>query len=112
MNKFGGRKVVVTVICLIVGGALVLIKGDVPNNYLVLLQTILSAFILGNTAEHFAGKKAAAPAPVDNSETNKKLDDIATLLVQVGHGTQFTNDVLKTLAEVGYAKQNSNVPKE
>ncbi len=110
MNKFGGRKVVVTVICLIVGGILALIKGDVPTNYLVLLQTIISAFILGNTAEHFAGKKAAPS--VDNSETNKKLDDIATLLVQVGHGTQFTNDVLKTLAEVGYAKQNSNVPKE
>lgn len=52
IDKIGGRKVVVSVIAIVVGIGLVLIKGDIPSNMLVLIMSVVGAFVGGNAIEH------------------------------------------------------------
>lgn len=49
----GLRKIITAFILLLVGLGIVIYKGDIPPNFLTLLQTIFGAFVVGNAFEHY-----------------------------------------------------------
>jgi hypothetical protein len=63
IDSIGGRKVLAVIIMLVLGVGAVLLKDDVPPNFLNLLQFLFGAFVVGNAVEHASNasiEKAAA----------------------------------------------------
>ncbi len=102
IDKLGGRKVVATVLALAAGGIAVAFKGDVPANYLALLQTALGAFVGGNIAEHWSKNLQAA-----KGGGSKKGDSGAqpgTILIDPGPAVAAIDKKLGTLEEKATAQ--------
>lgn len=86
INKIGGRKMLAVGLALLAGGAAVYFRGDVPVNFLALLQTILGAFVGGNIAEHWAKKLPAGQPTVDTKQLEQRMAALqeATAVVTAG----------------------------
>lgn len=68
LEKLGGRKAIFAIVGIVVGAITVALNGDVPANYLNLLQFIIGAFIGGNVLSKAAlavtvAKASKADAP-------------------------------------------------
>lgn len=106
IDKLGGRKMLATTLALAAGGITVAAIGDVPANYLALLQTALGAFVGGNIAEHWSKNLKAAKAedtPIIFSTqavqeqvatVEAKVDTQTELLMAVGQSVQAVNEIL------------------
>lgn len=92
MEKLKSTKFIVTVLTVLVGLAAVLIKEDIPPNFLSLLEYVISAFVAGNVAAGavgaYAAVKATTPAPVEVAvvEDDPRIDQLlaATQATQSG----------------------------
>lgn len=112
-EKVGGRKLIATVLVLAAGGVLVATNGDVPDNYLVLLQTALGAFVGGNAVSKIVAAVQGRGKPASAQETTpgvtedlvngvitqnvaiiEKLEAQQELLVAIGQATNSVNQVL------------------
>lgn len=86
-EKLGGRKLVASILTVLIGLGAVAIKGDVPVNFLDLLIAVLITFVGGNGVEHIAlAYKArhgavvpsAPPAePASDPEVIKGISELA-----------------------------------
>jgi len=67
----GNRKILAAVVAALLGVGAVLLKGDVPPNFLQLLTILFGAFVAGNVGEHItnvfkpasASEVTVAPSP-------------------------------------------------
>ena len=90
VSKLGGRKIFATILVLVTGTAAVFLRGDIPANFLALLQTVLGAFVGGNIAEHWAKNLSAAKSSSPTTTPDKiagleaKVDSSMELLGTVG----------------------------
>lgn len=83
IEAIGGRKVLIVAGAVLLGIGLVVVKGDVPQNFLTLLQYAVGLFMAGNAVEHTARAYAgasdtapeAAPVTVDTAEIAKAVSD-------------------------------------
>lgn len=115
IEKLGGRKTVTLIIVLLVSIATIAMKGDIPANFLMLLQTVFGAYVLGNGVEHVSKKKAKEEAvPVVNEEAaragqeavlalnanligmNERLDVIAQAIGSSNEGIKYLVEYTKT----------------
>jgi hypothetical protein len=75
IDSIGGRKVVVAALIVAVAVATVLLKGDIPANFLALLQVVVGAFVAGNVGEHVATAVAERRrSPGNNPDDTPDLD--------------------------------------
>ncbi len=118
MNLFSGetkgsRKIIITFVTMAAGIGAVALKGDVPTNFLTLLQTLAGAFVVGNGVEHAAramkkDASAGAPLVVDVPGVGTalgQLEDQASTLEAISNGVQTSNQALAFLVE--YVKRAS-----
>lgn len=68
ISKLGGRKLVVTTASVAVGALIVYLKGDVPPNFLTLLEVAIGAFVGGNVANQIGAFIAQRPGAVKTQE--------------------------------------------
>jgi hypothetical protein len=66
LELIGGRKVLVSFVVLVVGVGVTAFKGDLPPNFLLLLQVVVGAYVAGNSINAVAGAvgSRSVPAPV------------------------------------------------
>ena len=76
IDSIGGRKVLAATIVMALAVGAVLLKGDVPPNFLQLLQVVFGAFVLGNGIEHVAGAVGARAPEVDLSGVEAQLEQL------------------------------------
>lgn len=57
MSVVSTRKIISGAVLLAVGLAVTCVKGDVPPNFLALLQWIYVSFVAGNAMEHYTNTK-------------------------------------------------------
>lgn len=96
IDQMGGRKLAALVVMMLMGVGAVILKGDVPVNFLSLLEWVFGGFIIGNGIEHAAGAVGAAkaePVPQNDEALHALLD--ATKATQDGVAT-----VQNTLAAI------------
>lgn len=74
INLLGGRKSVGFIIALVVGIGISLIRGDVPANLALMIETLFAAFVAGNAIGKF-GKTAGPGSLVISDESVKQLLD-------------------------------------
>jgi hypothetical protein len=79
IDSIGGRKVLAAAIVMALAVGAVLLKGDVPPNFLQLLQVVFGAFVLGNGIEHVAGAVGSKAAT-----SSEVVDQFGTVVTQVG----------------------------
>lgn len=110
IDTVGGRKVVATVVVLIVGVGAVALKGDVPPNLLTLLQFAAGFFVAGNAVEHIAGAiKSPEAAPADGVEgpapgayfdaLAANVERVETEVRKTQEGVALTNQALSAIMQ-------------
>lgn len=96
MEKFGGRKLAVSLLVLVVGLAISLYKGDIPPNLLNLLEMVIGAFVGGNVLAKALGvavqrkteplppPPGAIPAPADLSSGSVSNEEVRAAFNELG----------------------------
>lgn len=104
IKALGGRKSFVALLALIAGGVTVGFKGDIPINFLTLLQSLVGAYVAGNAAEHLSGalgKKKLDETPqasnptAGQSQLETKLDQLIQLNMVSGQAIGYVAEVTK-----------------
>lgn len=94
IDAIGGRKVLVILATFLVGIGLVVVKGDLPPNFLTLLEFLVGFFMAGNVFEHAANAYTTVnSAPqADLTDVHTKLDSLtaAAETTQQGVGALVT----------------------
>lgn len=74
IDQIGGRKLAALILMVLIGVGTTLWKGDVPANFLTLMEFAFGAFVAGNAVEHGAnaytnvnGSQEAPAAPSDTA---------------------------------------------
>ena len=80
VDKLGGRKLAMCLVATAVGLCTVILRGDLPPNFLSLFEFILGAFVAGNGVEHISkavsSRKAIESKDMDlGAETQPPPDD-------------------------------------
>lgn len=99
IDAIGGRKVLVILATFLIGVGLVVAKGDLPPNFLTLLEFLVGFFMAGNVFEHAATAyttvNTTATPGVDLTDVHAKLDAqseaIATTQQGVGALVNYVN---------------------
>ncbi len=108
IDKVGGRKALMLVITLASGIGCVALKGDIPANFLMLLQTIFGGFIVGNGMEHLSNARRAAPkevpveavsAPVSPEPEDEGYDGVSEVEDLESHSEHLANDTIVDISE-------------
>lgn len=86
IDAIGGRKVAALLVMMVLGIGLVVARGDVPTNFMSLMQFAFAAFIAGNAVEHSAG--AYVEARVPEPAANPLNDEAVNKLLESAHATQ------------------------
>jgi hypothetical protein len=114
-EKIGGRKLVISALVFLIGGILVALMGDIPPNFLTLMEVTVAAFMGGNAASALAGaigKNRVAPPAADPEATaaakqiyaglevlHAQLNEVKAVSTEVGKSVgviqQAVNAVLK-----------------
>jgi hypothetical protein len=100
IDKIGGRKVVALVIVMLLAVGAVFLKGDVPPNFLQVLQWVFAAFVVGNGVEHLSGAieaHAGGTEAPDTSGLEAKLTELQTESVKTQGLVAQVGDVLTTI---------------
>jgi hypothetical protein len=102
IEQIGGRKMVAVLVCVVIGVAAVFIKGDVPANFLSLVEFLFGAFVVGNGVEHAAGAYSAAnsdgPMP-DNSDVLARLNGLEEHLGATQQGVATVQQTLSFIIQ-------------
>ena len=108
-----GRKVIVTILILVAGLAVAIIKGDLPHNLLSLLEVIFAGFVSGNAVEHLAKMRearqqqaTAIPAEFTADQIRAAVQALDTRLasieqqaMQLGEAQNVTNQAVSALLD-------------
>lgn len=97
ISALGGRKVVVAIVVTLIGVGAVFLKGDVPPNFLSLLQTVFGAFVAGNMFAHYTEAKKVVGAPAEEETQPQPNMEIGALEARVGD-LQAQVDTVATVA--------------
>lgn len=100
IDAIGGRKVLVILVTFLIGVGLVVVKGDLPPNFLTLLEFLVGFFMAGNVFEHAATAYTtvnAAPQ-TDLTAIHAKLDSQSDAIATTQQGVG---------ALVSYVKANT-----
>lgn len=112
-----GRKAIAGALILVVGLAVVALKGDIPENLLALLQVLFGGFVLGNAVEHaseavragITGKDAVNDSVVSAEDIQylaQQLESQRAVIDQVGTGVANTQAALSLIiTKYGIDKQ-------
>jgi hypothetical protein len=68
IKNLGGRKLIITTASVMLGAVLVYLKGDIPPNFLTLLQVAIGAFVGGNVANQIGAFLAKRPEAVPSPQ--------------------------------------------
>lgn len=83
-EKLGGRKAVMSLLAIIVGLVVVFIKGDVPANFLSLIQFVVGVFVGGNVASTISHGISVKKAPqAKNEEAELALNGLTHSVTQL-----------------------------
>lgn len=94
IDQIGGRKVLALTVLMLLGVGTVIWKGDVPANFLTLLEFAFGAFVAGNAVEH----GAQAYSSVNSSDSPDPTPDTVTPAVhQLLDSAQTTQQGVATL---------------
>ena len=83
IDQMGGRKIAALIVMMLLGVGAVVLKGDVPVNFLSLMEWVFGGFIIGNGIEHAAGAVSGA-----RSVANTELDPALAQLLDATRSTQ------------------------
>jgi hypothetical protein len=93
-KAIGQRKIFISLVLLVAGIATVALKGDVPANFLTLMQTLVGAFVAGNGIEHLSkaltkpgATELAATGP--DTQTKEAIAELAKGIQAANQGTAF-----------------------
>ena len=98
IDNIGGRKILAAIVVMALAVGAVLLKGDVPPNFLQLLQVVFGAFVLGNGIEHVAGA-VGARGEVDLSPVNSQLEQLKAEVLATQSGVATTQQSLSALIQ-------------
>ena len=65
IDQIGGRKALVSILSLIIGVIITIIKGDVPANLLQLLEVLSVGFVVGNVGVKALDARRQRPPTID-----------------------------------------------
>lgn len=94
IDQLGGRKAFALLIMSLLGVGAVVWKGDVPSNFMSLMEFIFGAFIAGNAVEHAAGAYSDTKG---NQDTPTSTIDLAPLEAHLATTQEGVATVQKTL---------------
>lgn len=114
----GSRKLIAAGVVVALASAAVIIKGDVPNGFVTILEYVFAAFVAGNSIEHITSavkaraEANASDAPDDEASAtgataesiDQKIDSVAAQVAQVAQSDaeakQSLGLILNTLSTI------------
>lgn len=102
VERIGGRKVLVAIITITLALGIVLVHGDLPDNFTNLLEVVFGAFVTGNMFEHYKEIRLGASTDsvdiVDNN-AGPSIEDIKSHFSDTQAATN--EQIAQTQAAVG-----------